>query len=238
MGLVMAVVLAVAGHGPGYGATTGDIRFARPPVVLFDMGEQRTAVVTVFRLTKPLPVGGHGPAATVGTREAHDADYALPIWPIANTRWCYRQELEAPRGTIVDAQLVTVRLAVRGARRQVLLATVPAHPGARWFDDRAEAATARDLGCPSAGERRCGRSFAGTIFVDAVSGGATCAVGRSVMRSVDARDDASYACYGEPCVQDHPAAAGFRCSVAKIGEADWTITCRRGRQTVRGSASD
>jgi hypothetical protein len=31
---------------------------------------------------------------------------------------------------------------------------------------------------------------------------------------------------------------GFRCTVAKVGEADWTITCRRTGQVVRGATSE
>ncbi len=30
---------------------------------------------------------------------------------------------------------------------------------------------------------------------------------------------------------------GLRCTVAQVGEADWTITCKRGREVVRGSVS-
>ncbi len=76
-----------------------------------------------------------------------------------------------------------------------------------------------------------------TIWVDAAGGGATCATAKRVMDAV-ARWARSARCFKDLCVSEHRISAGFRCTVAKVGEADWIITCRRGRQVVRGSGSD
>jgi hypothetical protein len=39
-------------------------------------------------------------------------------------------------------------------------------------------------------------------------------------------------------VREHRIDAGFRRTVARVGEADWTVTCRRGRQVVRGATAE
>ena len=45
-------------------------------------------------------------------------------------------------------------------------------------------------------------------------------------------------CFKDLCIGEHRVNAGYRCTVAKVGEADWVITCRQGKRVVVGSTSE
>jgi hypothetical protein len=217
------------------GRAAGPFRFVRPPIVQFD-GQWFEATV---RVNRPLP-GGNAVAAYIDITGA--AQDVPGLQRALGVRRCYSQmnalvdEHSPPRA----GSTVRVTLTVQGRPEHVLRARVPVER-VRLLGDRTHAAAVRRLGCPRAPpERRCDGEAAGgamTIWTDAAAGGATCATARRVMNAV-ARWASSSRCFQDLCVSEHRMNAGFRCTVAKVGEADWIITCRRGRQMVRGSSAD
>jgi hypothetical protein len=222
---------------------TGTFRFAAPPDVAFLPDGWLSVTVHVNR---PLPGGDSGVRASIDVSYAHED---IPgLLPLEGTLRCYQQDLffDESRGTLRDDQEVTLQLNIGGPQPQTLSARVPAHrvSRARSYADARRRAVARRLGCPPAPpETPCNdellptQQSPGQMWTEAAGGGATCRDARRVMRAV-ARWLDSRRCFQDLCVRAHRRNAGFRCAVAKWGEADWTITCRRGRQFVRGGTSE
>jgi hypothetical protein len=123
----------------------------------------------------------------------------------------------------------------------VLTARVRAHEigGRQLYSASRRRAVIRRLGCLAAPpERHCHGIAAAHglngIWIDAAGGGATCDTAQRVLTAVGRWVDDRSADLG---ARKHRDNLGFRCTVAQVGEADWTITCKRGREVVRGSVS-
>ena len=216
----------------------GGLRFVGAPDVRFAPNAPGGSLwlVTTVRVNRALPQGGNGVMADIAVTGTQ-AD--IPgLQRLDGVRRCYRQETfwdgpARPR----DGQLVTVRLTVGGRDPQVLVARVRARADERLNNGSREGEVIRRLGCPGAPRRLdCEGTVPsidpGYIAVAAAEGGATCATARRVLRAVG--QWASEQHCEDLCAHAHPSTLGFRCTVAKVGEADWTITCRRGREVVRG----
>jgi hypothetical protein len=210
--------------------------------VEFAAGPGSALFRTTVRVNRSLPQGGHGVEADLAVTGS-EAD--IPgLERSLDVRRCYEQEtfLVDERHPPRDGQLVTVRLTVTGRHREVVTARVPVDVRASLASNAHQAAVVRRLGCPPAPrEQRCGAVATATVMsgiaVDAAGGGASCATARRVMRVVGRWAD-SNACFSDLCVRHNRMNAGFRCTVAQVGEADWTITCRHRDQVVRGSTAE
>lgn len=217
------------------------LRFAAPPDVRFAPATGGGAwFVASARFTRSLPVRSATIRASLVV--AGTSTDVPGIQRIPGPRPCYGQETywDERRPVPRDGDVVTVRLDVSG-RRQPLTAQAPARQ-VSFEELHGDAGLRERLGCPPAPEeRRCNgfvrARFMSGISVHAAAGGATCATARRVMRAVG-RWAHSGRCFLDLCVRRHRMNAGFRCSVIKDGEADWAITCRRGRAVVRGSTAE
>lgn len=227
----------------------GSLRFAAKPDVVFYFagraGARSAWFHTTVRTNLPLPQGAHGIEAGI---DVTDASQDIPgLERLGGTRRCYQQENFAtgPREPR-DGDVVTVRLTVGGRPGQVLRTQARARLvqyGAVHNDvrnARRVRALVRRLGCPRAPRaRRCEVSVPArtlsAIVVQSAGGGATCAAARRVMLSVGTWTDEPE-CPTDLCVRQNRTNAGYRCTVAKVGEIDWTITCKRGDRVVRGYA--
>jgi hypothetical protein len=134
--------------------------------------------------------------------------------------------------------VVTVAVQTEDGHR--VSARVPLRPARSDSSDARRFSAAQSLGCVRGPrEQRCRGSVADSgmqISVDRAVGGAPCATARSVLRQVATW--ASSRCFADLCAKHDRSNRGFRCAVAKVGEADWTITCRRGKQSIEGSTAD
>jgi hypothetical protein len=86
--------------------------------------------------------------------------------------------------------------------------------------------------------RRCrlpAEAANGGLLDAAVGGGATCATAGIVLRRVGHWKGRT--CW-ERCPRHVRMARGFSCSTFKIGEADWSVDCWRGREVVHTSLAD
>jgi hypothetical protein len=225
----------------------GAFRFVGTPDVRFYHAapnpETNVWFITTVRVNRPLPQDAHGVDGEVSIIGA--SSYDIPgLEHIGDVQRCYieRNPVASERRLPRDGQLVIVRLKIGGRHPQTLTARTAAREirAADAFSERLVAAVESRLGCPPAArERACGDAVGGepTIFTSSAGGGATCATARRVMLAV-ARWADSRRCFEDLCVRGHRVNRGFRCTVAKVGEADWTITCKRGREVVRGSSAE
>ena len=169
----------------------------------------------------------------------HEPDYAN-VDALLSTRRCYRQDifLGPPRGQLRPGSLVTVKLTIGRARRP-LTARVRVSAAT---DDRDAALAARLRCARGVPERRCKGTVPAThlsrITLEIAGGGATCATARRVMREVGRWATNDGDCYATLCVAGHEMNLGYRCAVAQFGDADWRITCRRGRRFVTATKSE
>ena len=214
-------------------------RFVVPPVVQLDPSQQNAWLRTTVRLNRALPQGGHGIGGYIEISGGHADIPGLERSP--GVLRCYEQEhFPDERRPPREGRLVTVTLTVRAKPRQVLTARVPLEHYTVPAGGR-NTKTLQRLGCrPAPRERHCaGAIETGGLPVGGLraGGGATCATAHEVMAAVSEWID-SRRCFDDLCVSEHRMNAGFRCTVAKVGEADWTITCRRGRQVVRGFTAE
>jgi hypothetical protein len=224
-------------HGPPpppSAAAVSGLRFVgRPRVEL--AGGRTPYLTTTFRLNRALPQDGSGVRASLAVTgaERNDQRDVPPLQPVAGFRRCYaQQDLPEPSATFAGA--VSVTLDVQSRLHEELVARVPVnHTSVRDAP--------RALGCPRAAPvTRCRGIAPGngmTIALVSAGGGASCATLRRVMVGVEAWANPGR-CFRDLCVARHRRTRGFRCTVAKIGEADWRITCRRGRAVVTGTTAE
>lgn len=242
---LLVLVLAPAGCGreaaaPSHGppsppsaAAISGLRFVGAPRVALTPGDH-PVLTTVFRLNRPLVQDRTGLRArlTVSGAQRADDPAAPSLVPVAGFRRCY-SETDAALAPQVG---VTVALSVRSSLGERLVARVPVARGRPRV-----AAIARALRCPRIPRlTRCHGLAPGNgmpIALQAAGGGATCATVRRVMTGVSAWAD-SGRCFADLCVARHRHTRGFRCTVAQTGEADWRVSCRRGRATVTGTTAD
>jgi hypothetical protein len=245
-GLVAALLASGCGQAaprPAGGTATtqrstppATLTFARPPsVVLTSSGLMTTAV----RTTRALPVSGLGIGATLETTGA-DPNRGSQVERIPGYRRCYAKEAPVAAGRrLLPGTKVTVKL--RAEEGAVVSARVPLRSAASATRGARRVSAARSLGCMrGTPEQRCTGSVAGNgleIAIERALGGASCATARAVFGQVATWMDARR-CFQDLCVKQHRMNRGFRCAVAKVGEANWTITCRRGKQSVRGSTAE
>jgi hypothetical protein len=225
----------------GQTATTGDRHFVGLPIVQRSSGQYAHVEVTA-RVDRGLPQGEHSVQAYF---DVTGTTGDLPgIQHVDGVLGCYTQLMDIVGHPRVG-RLVQVRLTVgRGAARQVLSASVrverfpPADPTSQEYTVPTDRFVLKRLGCRAAPPRHvCSRRDPQSeIVLASVSGGATCALGRRVMDRVETWIDDS-ACDADLCAHDHRMNLGYRCTVAKVGEADWTIVCKRGGRIVRGYVS-
>jgi hypothetical protein len=218
----------------GRAAPQSTITFARAPIVTLATSG---VVTTAVRTAPALPVTGLGLSATVHTVGA-DPNRGSELERIPGYRGCYANEAPLAAGSrLRPGQLVTVELRTEDG---VVRARVPLRSVISARTD-ARRGLARALACtPGPRERRCTGSVAGNggeIEVQRAFGGASCATSRAVLGRVAMWVD-DRRCFEDLCVRQHRMNLGFRCAVAKVGEADWAITCRRGKQSVRGVTAE
>jgi hypothetical protein len=75
----------------------------------------------------------------------------------------------------------------------------------------------------------------GGLLDAAVGGGVTCRAARIVLLRVSHWKGRT--CW-TACPSDVRLARGFSCTTSKIGEADWSVDCWKGRQVVRTTLAD
>lgn len=223
-----------ASTGPA--APPDAISFGRPPIVVLTRAGVMT---TAVRTTTALPASGLGISATLDTTGA-DPNRGSELERIPGYRRCYANEAPVKADLrLRPGQLVTVEL--RTEDGVVTRARVPLRSATSASTATRRLGAARALGCVRGPrEQRCTGSVAGNglqIAIDRAFGGASCATARAVLGQVATWVDDGR-CFEDLCVKRHRLNRGFRCTVAKVGEADWTITCRRGKQSVRGSTSE
>lgn len=225
-----------AGGHKAAAASAPGLRFARPPVAVLTTSG---VIATAVRTTTALPGDGLGLGAALRTSRA-DPNAGSELERIPGYRRCYANEAPIAGGQPLGVgEQVTVELTTESG--VVLTASVPLTAAPSTKSEVVRRSLARTLGCTrGVSEQRCSGSVTGailTIHVQRALGGATCATARAVFRRVAIWAD-SRRCFKDLCVRRHRINRGFRCSVARVGEADWTIACRRGKQSVRGSAAE
>lgn len=192
-------------------------------------------VHVVARVDLPLPRGAYGVRGGFAIRGLHSD---LPgIDDARGVRRCYEEDLWASPPRLEPGDPVTVRLHVGDRPTRTLRARTHVAgllPVDHVSERRIQRQVLRRLGCPRLPPEEQCESVGGLTVI--VRSGATCATGRRVMTQVSRWAKAG-GCEQDLCASQHRMNAGFRCTVAQVGEADWAITCRRGRMVVRGGLS-
>jgi hypothetical protein len=233
--LAFCGALAACGGAKAPPAPRTTLRFAEPPLVFAIRGG---GVSVWVRTNRPLRDNEGALHEYRGTEAALEIPGTRPDIPGMSRDiehpTCYGQYLD---GDLANGERVRVALALSPGRQ--VTATVRAQRAAPTAHLDAEAL--RRLHCPTDGgaTRRCGGKvsarYVGVIGLDSATN-APCRTARAVMRSAGRWADDR--CFHTLCVRGHRDNRGFRCSVDLVGEADWQITCVRGRAIVRGQTAE
>ncbi|WP_147448053.1 hypothetical protein [Solirubrobacter pauli] len=246
--LALSVTIGACGSvesaAPAAATATPDpagLRFVKPPVVVY--APEWGSVDVWVRLNRPLrsAVGHPGelddtPASLEVAGGLHDVPGLLATF---RRPTCYSESLYLPEKAepLQAGQPVEVALVLSEQHRVTGTATV------QIAGDGAQPRPVRELGCPSQRPgapptRRCdGVVGSHSVSIGLVSAtGTSCRRAREVLTSVSRW--ASSRCFEDLCVARHRRNRGYRCEVGRTGEADWDISCRRGRAEVRGYTSE